>query len=150
MVGRPPVLAKSRLVRINQLFRVLSQNELAVLSLQKESSSSTALSVSFINNPYQASRAPMAPPEVPLKATISWLCPAASFSLRRFFNAPAVKAVWLPPPWHAIATRLPLLFSAIKVPHLLLSYLPLRIELDQFGISGSQGFEVFLFSQVVV
>src|SRR5215204_2509560 len=144
----PPVLAKSRLVRINQLFRVLSLNELAEFSLQKESSSSTALPESFINRPYQASRAPMAPPEVPLKATISWSCPPASFSLRSFFNAPAVKAVWLPPPWHAIATRLPLLFSAIIVPHLLLSYLPLGMHLDQFGISRSQGFEIFLLPQV--
>src|SRR5215204_2498457 len=135
MVGMPPVLAKSRLVRINQLFKALSQNELAELSLQKESRSSTALSVSFINRPYQASRAPMAPPEVPLKATISWSCPPASFSLRSFFNAPAAKAVWLPPPWHAIATRLPLLFSAMKSLTLFLSYLPLRIELDQSGIS---------------
>ncbi len=49
----------------------LSWSELAELSLQKESSNSTALLVSFINKPYQVSRAQTAPPEVPLKATTS-------------------------------------------------------------------------------
>src|SRR5687767_4262199 len=54
----------------------------------------------------------MAPPEVPLNATKSYLpCPTA----KSFLRAPAVKDVWLPPPWHAIATRL-ILSRALKTP----------------------------------
>ena len=54
MVGGPPVLANNRFVWRSQSFTNLSWNELAELSLQKESSSLTAFSVSFVNNPYQA------------------------------------------------------------------------------------------------
>src|SRR5215208_2874789 len=64
-------VGEERFVWSNQLFSSLSQSDLAELSLQKESNSSTALLASFINNPYQANKAQMAPPEVPLKATIS-------------------------------------------------------------------------------
>ena len=71
MVGMPPVFSKNRFVQRSQPFTSLSCSELAELSLQKESSSSTALLVSFINKPYQVSRAQMAPPEVPLRATTS-------------------------------------------------------------------------------
>src|SRR5215213_7944139 len=45
-----------------------------------------------------------APPEVPLRPTTSYRfnCSAR----RSLLSTPAVKAVWLPPPWHAMATRL--------------------------------------------
>ncbi len=43
----------------------------------------------------------MAPPEVPLRAT-TWYHSSPS----NLFSAPAVNAVWLPPPWQAIAIRL--------------------------------------------
>jgi hypothetical protein len=62
MVGMPPVFSKNRFVQRSQSFTSLSWSELAELSLQKESSNSTALLVSFINKPYQLSRAQMAPP----------------------------------------------------------------------------------------
>ncbi|HTB43902.1 MAG TPA: hypothetical protein VK741_09775 [Acetobacteraceae bacterium] len=52
---------------------------------------------------YQTRAAQTAPPEVPLMLTMSTSSPmSVSQSALR---APAVKAVWLPPPWQAIATR---------------------------------------------
>ena len=50
---------------------------------------------------YHSRVAQTAPPEVPLMATTwkSW----PSLASQSFFRAPAVKAVWLPPPWQAIA-----------------------------------------------
>ena len=44
----------------------------------------------------------MAPPEVPLSATTSTSSGRRS---SKPWSTPAVKAVWLPPPWHAMATR---------------------------------------------
>ena len=51
-----------------------------------------------------------APPEVPLSATTSTSSGRLPSSPSR---TPAVKAVWLPPPWQAIATRLRLGCSSI-------------------------------------
>ena len=47
------------------------------------------------------SSALIAPPEVPLTATISWPSKAPRSTSRD--TTPAVKAVWLPPPWKASA-----------------------------------------------
>src|SRR5919202_3019339 len=71
MVGAPPMLAKNRLIWHIQSFTNLSQGELAEISLQKEPSRSMDLLTSFVNNPYQANEVQMAPPEVPIKATMS-------------------------------------------------------------------------------
>jgi hypothetical protein len=74
------------------------------VSVQKESRSSAALFAAPLpplrTSAYQARKAQIVPPEVPLRATTSYRACA-----RSLFNAPAVKAVWLPPPWQAIATR---------------------------------------------
>src|SRR6201987_6415500 len=50
---------------------------------------------------YQTRAAQTAPPEVPLMLTTS-ISSAAAVS-QSALRAPAVKAVWLPPPWQAIA-----------------------------------------------
>src|SRR5215210_1112565 len=94
----------SRFTQRNHSFNSQSWSSLAELSFQKESSSRAALAAAppplcWISA-YQARTAQMAPPEVPLTATTSYLSSSSSF-----FSAPAVKAVWLPPPWQAIATR---------------------------------------------
>jgi hypothetical protein len=51
--------------------------------------------------PYHASGAQTAPPEVPLTDKSS--SSSREAVCRIFFSAPAVEAVWLPPPWQAIA-----------------------------------------------
>src|SRR5215208_6044846 len=70
---------------------------------QKDSRSRTASPRSFLKSAYQTKRAQIAPPEVPLRATISFRLRS---SARSRLSTPAAKAEWLPPPWHAIATRL--------------------------------------------
>src|SRR5262249_19705828 len=55
------------------------------------------------SSPSHASDAQRAPPEVPLNATTSTSVGRLPKSPS---STPAVKAVWLPPPWQAIATRL--------------------------------------------
>ena len=57
---------------------------------------------SLRTSPSQASAAQMAPPDVPLSATTST---SAGRLPSRPWRTPAVNAVWLPPPWQAIATR---------------------------------------------
>jgi hypothetical protein len=76
------------------------QNASSVLPVAAGSSSSRA---------DQASRAQTAPPEVPLRPTTS--TSASSSAASRRLSTPAVNAVWLPPPWQAIATR----FGAVPV-----------------------------------
>src|SRR6185436_4521532 len=53
-------------------------------------------------SPSQASAAQIAPPEVPLSAATSASCGKLA---SRPCSTPAVKAVWLPPPWQAIPIR---------------------------------------------
>ena len=64
-----------RFTQRSHWFQHASKNSLAELSFQNESSSSAALEAAptppFSNNAYQARSAQIAPPEVPLKATIS-------------------------------------------------------------------------------
>src|SRR5688572_29470423 len=79
-----------------------SSGVVAELSAQKSSSSRPALAGSSSSNADQASRAHTAPPEVPLSPTTS--TPASSSAPNSRLRTPAVKAVWLPPPWQAIAT----------------------------------------------
>lgn len=55
-----------------------------------------------LKSAYQTRRAQIAPPEVPLRATISY---RSSFSARSRLSTPAEKSEWLPPLWHAIVTR---------------------------------------------
>ena len=54
-------------------------------------------------NEYQSSVAHTAPPEVPLMATNSNSSRSRAWAWQSAFSAPAVKAVWLPPPWQAMA-----------------------------------------------
>ena len=82
---------------------ICSWGAVAELSRQKASRSSAAPAALSPSRLCHASSAYTAPPEVPLKATTS--CPCSSPGPRSPFKTPAVKAVWLPPPWHAIATR---------------------------------------------
>src|SRR3954467_4747511 len=61
---------------------------------------------------YQTRDAHTAPPEVPLRLTISnssWI-PASNSACR----TPAVKAVWLPPPWQVMAI---FVFMSVRVGH---------------------------------
>jgi hypothetical protein len=94
----------SRFMQTVHSFSSQSKDSLAELSPQKESRSFAALSPARLSpspiRAYQARKAQIAPPEVPLRATISYRSSPMSL-----FSAPAVKAVWLPPPWQAIATR---------------------------------------------
>lgn len=78
-----------------------SKTESAATSSQRADSLSAALSGPSARSPYHAVVAQRAPPEVPLSATISWSSGSLVNSVR---STPAVKAVWLPPPWHPIAT----------------------------------------------
>src|SRR5919112_2018578 len=87
-----------------QLLSILSGGVVAELSRQNASRASTAPLASPLRRLCQASRAHTAPPEVPLRPTSSY--PVRSRARRSLPSTPAVKAVWLPPPWHAIATRL--------------------------------------------
>jgi hypothetical protein len=75
----------------------------AELSAQNASSSPPARAGSSSSRADQASRAHTAPPEVPLRPTIS--TPVSSSAPSSRLSTPAVKAVWLPPPWQAMATR---------------------------------------------
>src|SRR5215218_3272554 len=81
-----------------------SWGAVAELSLQKASSASAAPDPSPLNRLCHASRAQTAPPEVPLRPTTSYRLNSSDRS--NFLSTPAVNAVWLPPPWHAMATRL--------------------------------------------
>src|SRR5215208_6723417 len=87
-----------------QWLMIRSCGAVAELSRQKASSASAAPAASSLNRWCHASSAHTAPPEVPLRPTTS--CPLSSSARRSLLSTPAVKAVWLPPPWHAIATRL--------------------------------------------
>ena len=60
-----------RLASTDRSFRTRSLGEDAETLSQKESSSRTASLRSFLKSAYQTSRARIAPPEVPLRATIS-------------------------------------------------------------------------------
>src|SRR5574343_141625 len=68
---------------------------------QKDSSCSAANPGLPCKSPYQATAAHNAPPEVPESPTMR--CCAGSSSRNRVCNTPPVKAVWLPPPWQAMA-----------------------------------------------
>ena len=84
-------------------FAAWSSGPAAALSAQNPASRSRAAAGSPSRSAHQVSRAHTAPPDVPLSPTIRMSCSSsASRSPRR---TPAVKAVWLPPPWQAIATR---------------------------------------------
>ncbi|MDN5919142.1 MAG: hypothetical protein L0I76_29285, partial [Pseudonocardia sp.] len=80
-----------------------SSGELAALSSQNSSCRAAARSRSPVRRPAQASSAQIAPPEVPDRPTTS--VPASSSAVSRRASTPAVKAVWLPPPWQATAIR---------------------------------------------
>jgi hypothetical protein len=86
-----------------QALSARSGGELAAVSAQKASSSSPTRSGARSRSADQASSAHTAPPDVPLRPTISRPPSAPGRSSR--LSAPAVNAVWLPPPWHAMATR---------------------------------------------
>ena len=64
---------------------------------------STHSGVSPSRTPYHASAAQIAPPEVPLTDNSSSSSREAICRIR--FSAPAVVAVWLPPPWQANAYK---------------------------------------------
>src|SRR6056297_3169498 len=68
------------------------------------SRSSMAVAASAVTSPYQTARALNAPPEVPLMPTSSKDSPSESQFASSSRSTPAVKAVWLPPPWQAMAT----------------------------------------------
>src|SRR5262249_46787331 len=72
-------------------------------SAQNASSSALALCRSPSRSAVQASRAHTAPPDVPLSPTSSYS--SISGPSRSLLSTPAVNAVWLPPPWHAMAIR---------------------------------------------
>ena len=84
-------------------FSIRSGSVDAELSDQNPRSRDSAFSGSPSTRADQASNAHIAPPEVPLTATILW--PAITSGCSSRPRTPAVKAVWLPPPWQAIATR---------------------------------------------
>src|SRR5215211_1849794 len=88
-----------------QELMICSWGAVAELSRQKASSACAAPAPSPLKRWCHASSAQTAPPEVPLRPTTS--CPLSSCARRSLLSTPAVNAVWLPPPWHAIATRLP-------------------------------------------
>jgi hypothetical protein len=85
-----------------QAFTSCSSGVLAELSAQNASSRTPAAGGSSSSSADQASRAHTAPPEVPLRPTIS--IPTSSWAPTSRLSTPAVKAVWLPPPWQAMAT----------------------------------------------
>src|SRR5947209_19486585 len=89
-----------RLVFTTQALSATSHGSVAETPAQKESRSDTDVSGPAVVRPYQARNAHTPPPDVPLRATTS-----NRSSRSRRFSTPAVKAVWLPPPWQAIATR---------------------------------------------
>src|SRR5574343_67003 len=68
---------------------------------QKDSNCSAASPGLPCNSPYQATAAHSAPPEVPESPTMR--CCAGSSSRNSVCNTPPVNAVWLPPPWQAMA-----------------------------------------------
>src|SRR5215203_2701127 len=87
-----------------QELMICSWGAVAELSRQKAASASAAPAASPLKRLCHASRAQTAPPEVPLRPTTSYCF--NSSARRSLLSTPAVKAVWLPPPWHAMATRL--------------------------------------------
>src|SRR5215211_291012 len=89
--------------RIQEL-STCSWGAVAELSRQKASRASAAPARSPLKRLCHASKAQTAPPEVPLRPTTSYR--SNSSTRRSLLSTPAVKAVWLPPPWHAMATRL--------------------------------------------
>src|SRR5215218_11063757 len=89
--------------RIQELM-ICSWGAVAELSRQKASRASAAPARSPLKRLCHASKAQTAPPEVPLRPTTSYR--SNSSTRRSLLSTPAVKAVWLPPPWHAMATFL--------------------------------------------
>jgi hypothetical protein len=86
-----------------QAFSSRSCGAVAALSVQKPSSSRPARAGSPSTSAAQASVAHTAPPDVPLRPTTSYSSSRSGCSSR--WRTPAVNAVWLPPPWQAMATR---------------------------------------------
>jgi hypothetical protein len=103
--GKAPLLA-IRMASMMNWLKVSSFHPWAMLSFQK-SITRPQTGRSPFRSAYHASAEHTAPPEVPLTLTTSKSLPAPdSISA---FKAPAVKAVWLPPPWQAIATLIRLI-----------------------------------------
>src|SRR5215217_5451786 len=107
-----------------QELMICSWGAVAELSRQKAASAAAAP----LKRLCHASRAQTAPPEVPLRPTTSYCF--NSSARRSLLSTPAVKAVWLPPPWHAMATFL-LLPCASNI-HLYFRCLALEGELRDF------------------
>src|SRR5215212_1905428 len=125
------------LAQRTQELTICSWGAVAELSRQKASSASAAPDPSPLKRLCHASNAQTAPPEVPLRPTTS--CLLSSSARRSLLSTPAVKAVWLPPPWHAIATRL--LPPRASKAHLHLRRLsPSRKILSASSSSSSRGF----------
>src|SRR3712207_1442287 len=80
-----------------------SWGAVAELSRQKASSASATPAPLPLCRWCHASSAHTAPPDVPLRPTTSY--PLSSSARRSLLSTPAVNAVWLPPPWQAIAIR---------------------------------------------
>src|SRR6202008_4895585 len=85
---------------IRNWLNACSAGDCAVFSCQKSMMRRQG-SRAFLASAYQASAAQIEPPEVPDRLTmLKSRCTPSSNSA---FNTPAVKAVWLPPPWQAMA-----------------------------------------------